>query len=284
MNLITKVLPESHNLFIFGDVHLGSVLSSSDGWKKLIDMVNSEYDGCKNNYAIDGGDMMEAILVDDKRFSSEMLTQPLPLAQMEACIKAREPIKDKLLTILMGNHERKLWKFGDITQEVCKRLGVTYGTYSTKIIVKNKKGKLLYKIFDTHGSRGINSSADDPIRRDSNMKLALKRNLKYKFADCAVMIQHHAHKLLVSKPVSELYLTDDGKKVNQGYTSWGENENYLHPDLRWYGCAGSFLRLYGNGISGYAEVAGYDPVELGFLVLIVRDRKIVELRPIFLDI
>ena len=284
MKLLTKQLENSHNIFIFGDIHLGSVLSSQKGWEKLVDMMNSEYEGCSNNYAIDGGDMIEAIMVDDKRFGQEKLEEPLPLEQMKRAIEAREPIKDKLLTILMGNHERKLWRFGNITEKVCDDLGVDYGTYTCKLSIKDKRDRLMYKLYDTHGFKNITSTADDPKRRKSNMELILKRHLRFQAGDCAVMVKHHSHKLLVCKPETELYLLDDGKRIKQAYTGAGQNEPYIHPDARWYGNAGSFLKLYGDGISGYAEIMEYNPVELGFLVLIVRDRKIVELRPIYLNL
>lgn len=284
MKLITKQLPSNHNLFFFGDLHDGSVLSCGKGWNKLIEMMNSEYDGCSNNYGIDGGDMVEAIMVDDVRFSPEKFDEPLPLAQMNVAIEKREPIKDKLLAILMGNHERKLWRFGDITAEVCKKLGVEYGTFTIKLTVLDNKGELMYKLYDTHGLKSISSTADDPKRRQVNMQLILKRHLKFKTGDCAVMIKHHVHKLLVCKPESELYLVDDGKKIKQKYTGWGQTEEYIHPDARWYGCAGSFLKLYGEGISGYAEIAEYDPVELGFLILVVRDKKIKELKPVYVGL
>lgn len=278
MKLLTKILPNSHNIMIFGDQHDGSVLSSKRGWETLLNQMNSEYDGCSNNYGIDGGDMMEAIMVDDKRYSPEMLTEPLPLAQIKRAIEKREPIKDKLLCILTGNHERKLWRFGDITQEVCEKLGVEAGTYTAKLIIQDKNEKLMYKLYDTHGSKSITSTADDPQRRLSNLQLILKRHLRFMAGDCAVMIKHHVHKLLVCSPEPELYLVDDGKKIRQKYTSWGENESYIHPDARWYGCAGSFLKLFGEGISGYAEIAEYPPVELGWLILKVRDKQIVELK------
>jgi len=284
MKLITHQLENDHNIFFFGDRHKGAELSSNKGWDKLVSMMNSKYDDCKNNYGVDGGDMIEAIMVDDKRFSPEMLKEPLPLVQMEEAIKDREPIKDKLLAILMGNHERKLWRFGDITAKVCETLGVDYGTWTCKIAINDKNDNLMYKIFETHGHKGITSSADDPIRVVANMRLTLKRHLRKKAGDCAVMIKHHVHKLLVSEPTFELYLTDDGEKIKQHYTSWGQNEPYIHPDARWYGCAGSFLKLYGDGFSGYAEIAEYDPVEIGFLILKVRNKKIVELKPYFLDI
>ena len=277
-------LPNSHNIFFLGDLHDGSILSSEQGWNKLINTINSEYDGCSANYAVDGGDMIEAIMVDDKRFSPEKLSEPLPLAQIGEAVKKREPIKDKLLAILMGNHERKLWRFGDITQEVCNKLGVQYGTFAAKLTVQDSKGNLMYKIYETHGSKTITSTADDPKRRKANMELILKRHLKFKAGDCAVMIKHHAHKLLVCKPEPELYLTDDSKKISQQYTSWGQAEPYIHPDARWYGCAGSFLKLFGKGVSGYAEIFELDPVELGWLVLKVRNKRIVALEPYFLSV
>jgi len=277
MKLITKQLPSNHNIFLYGDVHDGSILSWQRGWDKMVSKIKSEYDGCSNNYAADGGDMIEAITVDDPRFDVEKLTQPLPLEQIDRAIEKREPIKDILLYILKGNHELKLWRFGDVTAKVCKELGVEYGTYTAKLRVESSKGELMYKLFDTHGSRSITSTADDPIRRRTNLELILKRQLKRKAGDCAVMIKHHVHKLIVCEPESDLYLTDNGKSIRSNYTSWGQNEEYIHPDARWYGCAGSFLRLYGKGISGYAEIAEYDPVELGFLVLKVRNKKIVGL-------
>jgi len=284
MKLIPRNLPSNHNIFFYGDAHEGSVLSSEKAWNKLIDALSSEYDGCQDNYAVDMGDMMEAIMVDDKRFSAEKLTEPMPLEQMKAVTKKRELIKDKLITILMGNHERKLWRFGDITQEVCEDLGVPCGTYTAKISVSDTKGNLMYKVFATHGFKSIMSTADDPKRRRTNMNLILKRHLKFKAADCAVMIKGHTHKLMVCKPDAELFLYDDGKEIRQGYTGWGQNEQFIHPDARWYGNSGSFLKLYGKGTSGYAEIFEYDPVELGFLVLVVRDKKIVELKPYLINL
>ena len=278
MQLLTVKLQDDFNLFHFGDKHEGSRLSSDSGWDEMVDMMHSKYDGCKNNYGVDGGDMIEAICADDKRFSPEKLSEPLPLAQMKAAVRRREPIKKQLLAILQGNHERKLWRFGDIAEEIANKLSVPYGTYTTKISIKDKHDNLMFKVYETHGFKTINSTADDPIRHESNMKLILKRHLKDKAGDCAVMIKHHTHKLIVCKPKSKLYLTDDGDTIRQNYTHWGQNEPYIHPDYRWYGNAGSFLKMYGDGFSSYSEVGEYNPVEMGFLITVVRDRKIQEMR------
>jgi hypothetical protein len=284
MKLITVQLPNDHNIFFFGDAHHDSPMSSEHGWKTLCEVMNKSYDGCKNNYGAEGGDDIEAINPDDKRYSEELKTTPLPLIQMRNAIEKRQPIKKRLLYKLQGNHEQHHWAFGDIMDDMCKTLKVPYGTWSTKLSVTDKHGDLMYKVFDTHGRKGINSTADDPKRRRVTMQLILKRHLKFKAGDCAVMIKHHTHKLLVCKPESEVYLVDDGEKIKQAYTGWGQNESYIHPDARWYGNAGSFLKLYQDGITGYAERGEYDPAEIGFLVLKVRDKKIISLEPYYLQI
>lgn len=284
MKLITKQLPDNHNIFLFGDKHTGSVLSSQHGWRTLTNMMHSPYEGCSNNYGVDMGDVIEAITVDDKRFSADKLTEPLPIEQMNVATEEHDPIKDLLLCMLDGNHPRKLWRFGNITKDICGKLDVEYGTYTAKISIQDSSENLMYKIYATHGFKSIISTADDPKRRRVNMQLILKRHLKFKAGDCAIMVKGHTHKLLVCKPESELYLTDDGNKIKQKYTGWGQNEEYIHPDARWYGNTGAFLKLHGKNISGYAEIMEYDPVELGFLVLKVRRKKIVELKSIYLNL
>ena len=73
-----------------------------------------------------------------------------------------------------------------------------------------------------------------------------------------------------------LYLIDDGENIKQHYKFSITPNQKIHPDHRWYVNTGSFLRLYGDmGVSGYAEMAWYDPIMLGFSVAKVRDRELV---------
>jgi hypothetical protein len=294
VKLLNYNMPDDFNLFHYGDVHDGTALSSKAGWEEFVDTINHKYDGCKNNFAIEGGDAIEAITIDDPRFSAEQLQQLArargedehyiairPLEQMRYAIAKRQPIKKFLLCTLEGNHDRKLWRYMDVAGEMARELECDYGTYTAKISFIDKKGNLMFKVYETHGSRSINSTADDKTRRIANMKLSLKRSLKFKAGDCAIMIKHHAHKLLVCEPEPELYLTDEEGKITQHYTSFGQNEQYIPPDERWYGCAGSFLRMYAEGISGYAERFEYDPVELGWIITVVRDRQIMDVRPYY---
>ena len=279
LNPIT--VPDDFNIFHFGDKHEGSVLSSDKAWWKLLDAMNLPYDGCAVNYGVDGGDMIEGIMADDPRFSPEKLTEPLPLAQVKNAVVKRQEIKRMLLSVMMGNHERKLWRFGNLAEKIAEELEVPYGTYTCKIPFVDKSGNLMFKLYETHGFKSITSTADDPKRRHTNMLIALKRHLKFKAADCAVMVKHHTHKTLVSKPDEELYLYDERGEIRHAYTHWGQNERYIHPDARWYANAGGFLKLFGDGISGYAEIFELDPIVLGWVVTKVRGRKIVAVEPYY---
>ena len=278
MKLLTEMLPGDHNYFLAGDPHYGSKLFFRKGFDEFVNKVHSEYEGCSNNYVGLGGDYIEAIMIDDKRADVQKMAEPFIISQIEEVTELIRPLGERLLYMLDGNHELKHWRMGNITQKIAKDIGTQYGTVTTKMTIQSVKGNLMYKVWDTHGRKGINSSADDPIRRGTNEQLILKRQLRRKSGDCAAMIKHHTHKLFVSPPTSELYLTDDGRKLQQNYTEQDQKAKYIHPDMRWYGNAGSFMKLYEDGYSGYAEIAEYDPVQLGFLVLIVRGGKIVQLK------
>jgi len=272
MQYITKQLPKDHNLFLFGDDHEGSRLRYDEGWRELVDMMHSSYKSCSNNYGLHHGDFAEFIQTDDKRYSFEV-TQGNPQAQMEAAEVNIRPIASKLVCMLDSNHPRTLHRFGDLSAMLCKALNVPYGTYSCRMSYVDKEGKLMYKHYATHGRKGINSSADDPLRQRANMKLSLKRHLKAKAGDCVVMSKAHTHKLLVCEPEPELYLTDTDGVLHQHYTKPDQTAQYIPHHQRYYINTGSFLKLYPEtgGYSGYGELAEYDPHELGFVILVVRD-------------
>ena len=277
MRIITRKLPVNHNLFLFGDDHEGTILRHDEGWEQLCNMMESEYDGCKSNYGIHHGDPIEAIMTDDPRYDMDTVKEPIPLKQVEAAKKNLNPIKRKVIAMCEGNHPLKLHRFGALTRAICEPLGVEYGTWSFKLVARDARGSLMYKSFHTHGRKSITSTADDVQRRKTNRELILKRHLKFKMGDVALAAKGHSHQLIVCEPQSELYMTDDGDVVRKAYTAQEIDHTapYIHPDSRFFVNTGSFLRLYGDGVSGYAEIGEYDPIEIGFAVAKIRDRKIV---------
>ena len=289
MRILSYEMPKNWNYFLFGDSHIGAALRHAKGFRKMVKMMTRKYAGLpsKNNFGCEHGDIIEAITVDDPRFSIFDTNEACILSQIELAKKELLPIKNKLLCVLDGNHPKKLHKFGALTHYVCKQLGVSFGTMSAKLIFKNK-GKLQFKHFAFHGAGSISSVADDPERRKLNWRLALKRKLRDKTGDCFLMSMGHTHKIIVSPPTKTLYLDDDGSQINQHYTNPNPTGGYIHPDYRWYINTGGFLKIYSDDVledddvpieesklgSGYAETFGYDPLQLGFVVMKIRDNKI----------
>jgi len=282
MKLITRQVPISFNIFLFGDTHLGSILFDQEGFGRFVQTVQEDYEGvpAKHNYVIDHGDAIEAIAVDDKRYDPRVVTNPMgtPFEQAQEYVKLVDPIKKHIVVRLKGNHEQTLCRFGNLAEYMSRELGVPYGTFSCRVTWTDHKDDLIFKTFHTHGRKSITSTADDPKRRLTNQHLILKRHLKHKAGDTLLMSKAHTHKLLICKPNTELYLTDNGQEIEQQYTHSNRASGYIHPDHRWYVNTGSFFRLYATGEDGYAERSEYDPVELGWVVVLVRDRHIEKVR------
>ena len=294
MRILSYDMPNDWNYFLFGDSHIGANLRHDKGFAKMINMINSKYKGLshKKNFAIDHGDMIEAIMVDDPRYASFDTREACILSQMEMAKKELWPIRKKLLCGLDGNHPFKLHKFGPITHYICKQLGVSFGTDTVKITFKHK-GKLQFKHFATHGNGSIGSIADDIERRKLNWRLALKRKLRDMAGDCFLGSMGHTHKIIISPPSEVLYLTDNGKKIDQHHGVPTSDGEYIHPDYRWYVNTGAFLKVYGDTLvedddvpieqsklgSGYAERAMYAPLQLGFCVGLIRNSQLVDIIP-----
>jgi len=269
-----------------GDDHEGTIFRHNDGWGQFIDHVHSSIDGLpeKANFIVDHGDIIDAIDPMDPRYDG-LSEDGLILQQIERAIKNRISIKDKIVCILDGNHPMKKWRFGRITSHICEKLNVPYGGWSSKITYLNNRNDILYKHYCVHGRRSITSTADDPKRRRTNKQLILKRILKFKAGDCVLMSRGHSHWLDRLSPEHDMYLIDDTKKIHQSWTQADHTAEYIHPDLRWYVSTGSFLKtvLANKGISGYGEIAEYDPQLMGYMLCKVRNGKIAEIEPIPLD-
>ena len=144
MQLIVKRVPIDFNLFLFSCTHFGSVLCHYNGFQQLTDMMHSKYDGLpsSHNFGIHHGDIIESILVDDRRFDPLTSTDPFPLRQAAYAVEKLKPIREKLIAVLRGNHERKLKLFGDLAEEIARELKVPYGTEVCKITYADRRGRL----------------------------------------------------------------------------------------------------------------------------------------------
>jgi predicted phosphodiesterase len=223
-------------------------------------------------------------LIDDPRYDPTTQKQWTPLKQYQNIKDFIEPIRKKVLCACFGNHDYRLFRWGNMVQDyLCKELNIPYGTFAAKIEIKDRRGNSQYKVYLTHGRKQIGSAADDPIRVQSNMELILKRHLKNKAADCLVMVKGHTHKLLCIHPRQDLYLYDDGVDIKSSYRVSEPGTNFIHPDLRYFGNSGSAYRLFADpkeAVSSYGEIGEFDPVELGYLRLTVVNGKVVDFRKV----
>jgi hypothetical protein len=286
MIIIKKVVPDDFNLFLISCTHFGAMACHEDGIDKFIDMMESDLYGLNSssNFCLHHGDLVEGITIDDKRFDLLSTKDPIPGSQLDYAKGKFRSIKNKFIACLYGNHEKKLFKFNNLIQnEFCRDLNIPYGTYSCIVEYVNENGMTLFKHYATHGRKGISSCADDEERRQSNMRLILKRQLKEKTGDCLLMSKGHAHKIIIANPVEKLYIKSENGKTKSDYTRSDQTNGFIHPDHRWFVCAGSFLKTYGDGWSNYAEEAEYDPVELGFVVALIRNGVITGITKIILD-
>ena len=123
----------------------------------------------------------------------------------------------------------------------------------------------------------MNMQAGSEEQRIANQKTKLKRQLRFKMGDTLLNSMGHTHRLLTLPPIKKLYMLDDGKELIQSYQQAPDQyvpKMMIHEDLRWYANTGSFLKTYGMGFSSYSERFGYDPTQLGYCVVRVRDGQI----------
>lgn len=288
MQFITKTLPRDFNIFLIGDDHEGSLLRFDRGWNAMCDMVNSEYHGLSpsRNRVVYHGDFMECIMVDDYRFDALTTKEAFILRQLQESQRNFEPIKNNIDCFLDSNHLRKIRKFGEVTKYFCEeklKKPNIFGTIAAHISYFDRKGRLLFKHFATHGHGRITSQAKDLDQALANKKASLKAKLKNKFADTLLNSMGHTHLLLIVPPIRQHYFKREGDAIVSKHTVVKKTDGFLQPDFRWYVNTGCFLQTYILGASGYGEERNYDPIEQGFAVVIVRDGMIQEIKEETID-
>ena len=163
MKAIRADLPEElDNIFIYplADFHLGDLSSDWFLVKKLLAKIEET----PNAYCILGGDLMDTAIASS--IGDTYAANLNPMSQIETCCKIFEPIKDKILGIVGGNHERRVYKQDgiDMTQIFANQLGLTDKYSETTFVLfvrfghdmrKGRRGrKQEYTIYCTHGSGG----------------------------------------------------------------------------------------------------------------------------------
>lgn len=162
MKAIKCDLPDETQVEILpmADIHLGD---NSCDYKLVMERI--EYiKNTPNAYCILGGDLMDAAIASS--VGDTYGANLSPMEQLKQCVKIFEPIKNKILAVLPGNHENRIYKADglDITELMCSQLGIPekYSATTALLFIRfgKRKGpnyhgrRQLYTIYCTHGSGG----------------------------------------------------------------------------------------------------------------------------------
>ena len=139
------------------DLHIGDLMCD---FKSIMDEI--EYiKNTPNAFCILDGDLMDTAIASSIGDTYGANLQPME--QLKECVKIFEPIKDKILAVVGGNHENRIYKNDgiDITQLMCNQLGIADRYSATTAILFIRFGhdakhnrKMCYSLYMTHGTGG----------------------------------------------------------------------------------------------------------------------------------
>jgi hypothetical protein len=157
------------DLIPVADSHIGDVHCKKEYLASLIAKVKSD----PNTYCVLNGDLMN--WASKTSVSDCYAEEYTPMEQIQMACDLFEPIKDKILGITPGNHERRAYRTEgiDITELVAKQLGLQsrYAKESATVFLRfGKTGgsthnrPVCYVIYMNHGSGGGRKEGAKVIR------------------------------------------------------------------------------------------------------------------------
>jgi hypothetical protein len=256
LEVITREFPvecgQELNIYFLGDIHEGNVNHAEHEFRKAVSIVNDDPIG----YWVGMGDYIEAITTDDKkRFNPITIAKKygisdlkdLPFKQMEAVFKVLEPIQDRCLCLLLGNHEESYIKHN--ASDIYSRFVKMFDNPPPKVgyvgflkLVFTVKGRRLYSpvIALNHGDGGGGFREGYPINKLWDV---------FRWVNAEVSVMGHVHRLM-----------EDDKKF-LSVTQSGR----LKKKRRYVGISGCFLWTYHEGHANYFEHKGRNESDIGML-------------------
>ena len=161
MKAIRCDLPYTEQIEIhpMADLHIGDSMCDFKGIMERIEYIKNT----PNAYCVLDGDLMDTAICSSIGDTYGANLQPME--QLKMCVKIFEPIKDKILCVLPGNHENRVYRSDglDITELMCAQLGIPEKYSPTTALLFIRFGKRcathhhrpqLYTVYVTHGSGG----------------------------------------------------------------------------------------------------------------------------------
>ena len=142
------------------DLHIGDSQCDHKLIKERIEYIKNT----PNAYCVLDGDLMDTAIATSIGDTYAATLQPME--QLQRCVEIFEPIKDKILAVLSGNHENRVYKSDgiDITELMCRQLGISerYSPTTALLFIRignkrdshNHRRSELYTAYVTHGSGG----------------------------------------------------------------------------------------------------------------------------------
>ena len=194
-DLINHSFPGDIDIFPVADVHLGAVEHCEPEWQAFLKRVEQD-----DAYLILAGDLLNNS-VRSAGFVNPFDEVMRPREAKRRMVEYLEPIKDRVLCVVTGNHERRTYRDDDqdLTYDICSKLdiehvyreNIAYMCVSLGMRSNERKPEATYTFAVTHGAGGgiYTGAAVNRNERFGNVIDGL---------DC--MVVGHVHKGFVSKP------------------------------------------------------------------------------------
>lgn len=212
-DMIVHSFPDSIDIYPIADVHLGAMEHAEKEWESFIKKIKSE-----NAYLILDGDLLNNGIRTCK-FVNPFDETLRPREAKKRMVEYLDPIKDRILCVVTGNHERRTYKDDDqdLTYDICNKLdiehlyreNIAYMKVSIGKRNRSKYPKANYIFAVTHGTGGgiYTGASVNRNERFGNVVDGL---------DCLVV--GHVHKGFITKP-SKIVINAEKETVKmQHYT------------------------------------------------------------------
>lgn len=262
---------ETFTIIPLGDIHWGAVGCDESRLKEYVRWIKAD----PNKYWLGMGDMIEAINISDKRFDERQVMDRykdiysnLVGEQVTDLCKILNPIKDKGLGAVTGNHEDKVRKtyHYDHHQEICEKLGIINLGTSAFVTLHfnraNSEERVSLTIFISHGV----NAGDMP----GGVANGLHRLLG-KFSFEIGLLGHCHKKQLIDEQILAPLRATWRKNMPMSKTSQTRLKiGDIKYTKRLLGATGSFFQAYPPSgttprtqVTTYAETKLFHPASLG---------------------
>lgn len=194
-DLISHSFPDSISIYPVADVHLGALEHAESEWQNFVNELLAS-----DSYLILAGDLLNNS-VRTVGFTNPYDEKIRPREAKRLMVEYLKPLRDRILCVVTGNHERRTMKDDDqdLTYDICSKLDIEHlyreniGFMAVSVGQRNYNGKPnnTYTFAVTHGTGGgiYTGASVNRNERFGNIIDGL---------DC--LISAHVHKGTITKP------------------------------------------------------------------------------------